>query len=152
VTRQRLPSSPTGYSKIEERSELESVPPAPPATLRDEMRELRQEVRELRGAVYELKQAAAAAEAAAAAAEARAAEAKASARHETTKLIVGGLVTVALAFAGGRAATPTPEATQTRVVRTSFEIELDGCKILEGDAARGACITRVVEKHAAPSR
>ncbi len=136
MTRQRLSS--TGYSKVEERSELESVPPAPPATLRDEMRELRQEVRELRQEVAELKQEAVAA--------------KASGRHETTKLIVGGLVTVALAFAGGRAATPTPEATQTRVVRTSFEIELDGCKILEGDAARGACITRVVEKHAAPSR
>ncbi len=139
MTRARLPSSPTGYRTV-----VEDVPPQresptqTPVDLTREVWNLAGQVAQLKVELTELK--------------AALANLVAANRSETTKLIVGGLVTVALAFAGGRAATPAPPAPEVRAVRTSFEIELDGCKILEGDVARSECIARVVAKHAAPNR
>lgn len=127
MTRQRLPGSPTGYRTVVEQSP--QWEPRTPATgepsLLGEVLSLRKDVTELRSEVAAL---------------------KAANRSETTKLIVGGLVTVALAFAGGRAATPAPEATTTVIHRSPFDKALDACRKLESAPERTDCVTKVLQQ------
>lgn len=138
MTRQRAPSFPGGYRGVVE--EAPPLPPPPPrgptletrvAVIEQKLDTLEEQSEKRHADVIE-----------------RLTKGEQSSRHETTKIIVTAVVAVLTSVIGGKAIEKDPPAPQVRAVRSSFEIELDGCKILEGQA-KADCVTKAIEKHAA---
>lgn len=64
-------------------------------------------------------------------------------RSQTLQLLIGGIVTCVTAVVGSRVVAPTPPPTQTVVQTSAYDRALEGCKQIQTDADRVACIVKV---------
>ncbi len=135
MSRQRLPSSPTGYSRIEERTTLISAPPPPP----------RGPGLETRVAIIEQKQDAFEEQSERRHADVmeRLAKGEQSNRHETTKVILTAVVAVVTAVFGGKAIEKDPPPNQTVVHKSELTIKLEACEKIQDGVERARCISAV---------
>ncbi len=142
MSRQRLPSSPTGYSRIEERTTLISAPPPPP---RGPGLEARVAVIEQRQVIIEQKQDAFAEQSERRHADVmeRFARGESTSRHETTKIIVTAVVTVVTAVIGGKVIEKEPPPSQTVVHKSELSIKLESCEKIQDGVERARCISAV---------
>lgn len=142
MTRQRLPSSPTGYRTI-----VESVPAVPPtprgpgletrvAVIEQKLDTLEEQGEKRHADLLE-----------------RFSKGEQATRHETTKIIVAAVVSVVTAVFAGKVTTPTPEPTQTVVHKSELTIKLEACERIQDGVERARCISAIAAQSApAPPR
>ncbi len=145
MTRQRLPSSPTGYSRIDERTSLVSAaPPSPPrgpgletrvALVEQKIDTLDEKGERRHADIIE-----------------RLTKGEQSSRHETTKIIVTAVVAVVTSVIGGKAIEKSPEPNKTVVHKSELSIKLEPCEKLQDGVERARCISAVAAASSTPAR
>lgn len=71
------------------------------------------------------------------------AQQNAGTRNQTLQIIAGCVATCVTAVIGARAVAPTPEPTKTVTVMTAYDRALEGCKQIQSEADRVACIVKI---------
>lgn len=150
--RRKQPSAPTGYSRVDEDTRLVTAPPRqsqPGGDLFSVVLGLQATIGELEAKVdhaidgaRRLETQVATMAVKMADVESQLANMKAAGRSETTKLIVGGLVTVALAFVTGKVSTANQsDAPKVEVHESSLSAKLKPCEDIQDGVERARCIT-----------